>query len=586
MLSVAAMADCTVYYAGDYAAPYVYAWSTSTTKNAAWPGQAMTATSYTYGGYTVYSYTMTTTTYPNCIFSDKGSGQTADLVTECGAIYYNDQWIAYTPGDTATAVTPTTPVSGVAVPDESEDVMLQGFYWDSHSLTKYGRTKWIDYNNNNYAQEIGQAGFTMVWLPSPCASDGGLGYHPKQWSSLDGGMGTSSNLKTLIKNLHNSGVKVIADIVVNHRASSSGWCAFMADNFGSAYGSTSAPNGQYQFTEAHICSDDEAFTDTKSNCKGSTTTGAKDSGVETYAAARDLDHSNVYVRDAVKSYLAFLKGNAGFDGWRYDLVKSYAAQYLEEYNLSSQPYFSVTEYYDGNASTLKAYVKKCGYHTLTFDFATKYYAFNNGIAKGQYNNLIGEASKLFHMSGMSKYAVTFIDNHDTFERSDATGNEFYQYNCTLTAAAPKKLVLQANAYLLAMPGVPCVFWPHWRTFQTEINAMIAARKAAGIHSESQIISESAQNGQTTKGYYEAYVQGHKGVLCIQIGNGLSSYLQDKTAEGYTLMAQGSEYKMWVKQSGTAVETVEACQPARKVMENGRVYIEVDGVRYDMMGRRM
>ena len=39
----------------------------------------------------------------------------------------------------------------VAVPSESEDVMLQGFYWDSHSLTKYGRTKWVDFNNNNYA---------------------------------------------------------------------------------------------------------------------------------------------------------------------------------------------------------------------------------------------------------------------------------------------------------------------------------------------------------------------------------------------------------------------------------------------------
>lgn len=476
----------------------------------------------------------------------------------------------------------------VAVPSESEDVMLQGFYWDSHSLTnKYGRTKWVDFNNNNYAQEIGDAGFTLIWLPSPVQSEGGLGYHPKCWSSLDSGLGTTTPLKTLIKNLHSNGVKVIADIVVNHRASNSGWCQFAADNFGSAYGSTSAPDGRYQFTEAHICSDDEAFSSSKSNCKGSTTRGAKDSGVETYAAARDLDHSNTYVRDAVKSYLAFLKGNAGFDGWRYDLVKSYAPSYLEEYNLSSNPYLSVAEYYDGNAATLKSYIGKTNNHTMVFDFATKFFAFNNGIAKGQYNNLKDENSKLFHMAGMSKYAVTFIDNHDTFERSDATGNEFYQYNCTLTAATPKKMILQANAYLLSMPGIPCVFWPHWRTFGTEINAMIAARKAAGIHSESQIISEQSHNGQTTKGYYEAYVQGHRGTLCIQIGNGIATYLQDKTSEGYELKASGPEYKMWVKLSDTAVENVSAA--ARKVekrIENGQLVIVVDGVRYNAAGVRL
>ena len=32
----------------------------------------------------------------------------------------------------------------IGVPAECEDVMLQAFYWDSYTLNKYGRTKWLD----------------------------------------------------------------------------------------------------------------------------------------------------------------------------------------------------------------------------------------------------------------------------------------------------------------------------------------------------------------------------------------------------------------------------------------------------------
>lgn len=45
----------------------------------------------------------------------------------------------------------------------------------------------------------------------------------------------------------------------------------------------------------------------------------------------------------------------------------------------------------------------------------------------------------------------------------------------------KKDTLAANAYLLAMPGTPCVFYRHWLDHKQAIKAMIEVRRAAGIN---------------------------------------------------------------------------------------------------------
>lgn len=445
------------------------------------------------------------------------------------------------------------------VPSESEDVMLQAFYWDSYRLTKYGRTKWIDLMPDTTAMA---QNFDLVWFP-PSAAGGGVGYYPKQWSNQSGDWGSVSNQKLLIAALHRGGAKVLADIVVNHHASSTGWGGFSVENFGSY--------GTYSLTQSDICAGDEAFTDTKSNIKGSSNHGAADTG-DNEGGCRDLDHTSTNVQNCVKAYVQWMRSEMGYDGFRYDMVKGYHGRYVAMYNGVSSPEFSVAECYDGSPATLKAYIGASDSSTLVFDFASKFNAFNGGIAKSAYANLRYQTSKLFRMTGFSRYSVTFIDNHDTFERSDSQGNEFYQYNCDLTDPTVSKLVLQANAYLLANPGIPCVFWPHWKTFTTEINAMIAARKAAGIHSESKVVSEKGANGSTS-GYYEAIIQGHNGQLCLQIGPDAKHVLTDKTADGFVLMTSGTEYKMWVKLGATSIEEVSS-QPDRldKVIEDGRLYI--------------
>jgi hypothetical protein len=86
-----------------------------------------------------------------------------------------------------------------------------------------------------------------------------------------------------------------------------------------------------------------------------------------------------------------------------------------------------------------------------------------------------------------------------------------------------------------MPGVPCVFYPHWAKYKDAIGKMILARKAAGVHSESQV-SDEAGNG-----YYKATITGKHGSVRLLLGPN-SGY--NTTPQGYTLAYKGGNFAMY------------------------------------------
>ncbi|MBQ6732458.1 MAG: starch-binding protein [Paludibacteraceae bacterium] len=392
------------------------------------------------------------------------------------------------------------------VPSQAEDVMLQAFYWNSHSETKWATL-------TSQADEIGST-FTLVWLPPASAAEGGgssnMGYHPYQWPNLSSSWGNKSTLTALIQALHNKNCKVIADIVANHHAGNNACCSYPTENFGT-YGS-------FQFDASQITKDDE-------NGSG---TGAKDAGYGEwqcgssggYCAAHDLDHSNSNVQNHVIAYLKWMKNDIGYDGWRYDLVKGYLGKYTKMYNEAAGAYMSVGEYYDASYDALLNWVKETSYTSMVFDFA-----FHNAMVEwgggSNYSKLswldgsTPRPAGLCHAAASRKYAVTFIDNHDTDEKH-TDGNWPYRGDWE-----------KANAVMLAAPGIPCVFWRHWVACKDNIKKMVAARRAAGIHSESDVVVNN------TNGYYQATATGKKGKLICFVGNGWSA------PSGFTLACSGN-----------------------------------------------
>ena len=64
--------------------------------------------------------------------------------------------------------------------------------------------------------------------------------------------------------------------------------------------------------------------------------GAPDSG-ENYGPAPDLDHANPELRFALKRWMAWLRDEIGFGGFRFDFVRGFAPEYVEEYIRSAFP---------------------------------------------------------------------------------------------------------------------------------------------------------------------------------------------------------------------------------------------------------
>ena len=415
-----------------------------------------------------------------------------------------------TPGPDPTSDIPDNPTSNtpaVGWPAAYSGVMLQAFYWDG-----YDDAKWTKLTQQ--ADELATT-FNLVWLPQSGNCGGkSMGYDDLYWfTNYNSSFGNETELRNLINTFKGKGIKTIADVVINHRRNVSNWVDFPKETY----------NGKtFQLTSTDICMDDDEGATKRwadqNNYKLSTN---NDTG-EGWGGMRDLDHKSEVVQANVKHYLRFLKNDLGYAGFRYDMVKGYSATYTGQYNAVAQPEFSVGECWD-SSNTIRSWIDGTKLNgtiqSAAFDFQFRY-TVRNAANNGDWSRLDLQndgswplVSSNFESGKYRRYAVTFVENHDTERRPGAEQDPL------------KKDTLAANAYLLAMPGTPCVFLKHWQAYKQEIANMAAVRKAVGITNESNP-TKIASN----KDYYVVEVagSGSQKLLCV-VGTKAASY----TPEGGT-----------------------------------------------------
>ena len=472
---------------------------------------------------------------PNGVVGDGDDNVVFELSKACDVVVSFNGASITLKGD-FTAEEPIKPGVATSVPSECGDVMLQAFYYDSYrdgapgdvvisGTTKLGNTKWSTLLNQS--GEIGTY-FDLVWLPPSGRSEGGTGYHQTVYSNQNSAWGSQKDLLEFINRMHAANTKVVADIVINHAGNKSSWCDFHTQNFGEY--------GVFEPDASWIAKSDEVNSASDAgSCKGKAT-GPEDGGYnmqDNYGAARDWAHAKPEVQEMMKAYLKWMKNVIGFDGWRYDYAQGFKGKYINMYNSAAANYFSVVEFWNGDMNNIKNYLNDVNWNTLAFDFSTKYSAIQ-GIADGQYEKCKGSG---LLGAGLSKYAVTFVDSHDTYfgckngrdnnDEIGGCGKSMEDYN--------KDRVLGANAFILSMPGVPCVFYPHWVKYKDAIGKMVLARKAAGVHSESKVSDEAGS------GYYKATITGKNGSVRLLLGpnSGFAT-----TPQGYTLAYKGGNFAMY------------------------------------------
>lgn len=446
------------------------------------------------------------------------------------------------------------------------NVILQGFNWDSHEINLYNTIK----DNGTLIGE----NFDWVWFPPASNAGSDEGYLPRALSDLNSNYGTKDELIAAIQAIKPA--KAIADIVINHRVGMTGWGDFDTPQFGDG-------NPADKIYKS-ITRNDEGFTSDSSDMKGASldVRGWPDTG-DSYSAARDIDHTNIYVqKDIIDWMKETLMGTAGFAGFRYDYVKGYSGQYTGYYSAKTNAGISIGELWQDGAPQdgLNDWVnetEKGGYRSLVFDFSLKN-TLNNAFgwydSKRTYDNWNmsilkrGDGDKPEGYIGWHpENSVTFVDNHDT-----GSSQQHWKLK--------DDHVYLAYVYILTHPGVPSVAWDHFfdtnagnvygkyndvqiNNMQEHIKTLIDIRKKNGITQTSSAVVERAELNE--------YAVKIDNKIAVRIGDG-ESYSPGHSDE-WSVIYSGTNFSVWKRTPSANLSAIE--------LSTGSITFDKDTLEYSL-----
>lgn len=438
-------------------------------------------------------------------------------------------------------------------PANYSGVMLQGFYWNSYSESKWTKLE-------AQAPELGQY-FNLVWIPQSayCGSKS-MGYDDLYWfSNYESSFGSESELRSLIKTFKNNGIGTIADVVINHRKNVSTWFDFPVEIYKGV---------TYEMKSTDICAnDDGGKTKKEADKQGVKLSSNNDTGTD-WDGMRDLDHSSQNVQTIVKAYLDMLLNDFGYAGFRYDMVKGYSGKFTGIYNTATKPSYSVGEYWDGDVSKVKNWLESTKVNeeitSAAFDFPIRYVV--RDAINGKWSDV--KTDGLANDNSYKQYAITFVENHDTEYRSAGEQQD-----------PIRKDTLAANAYILASCGTPCVFYKHWIDCKQDIKAMINARQMAGITNT----SNTTFNAYKGDGYNGILTTGTKTSLLAIVGPNANNF---EVSNAYAEILNGYHYRYFMSKKANvawvnlASGEYEGAQKAKLVAvsnkDNAQLFYTTDG----------
>lgn len=382
--------------------------------------------------------------------------------------------------------------------------MLQAFHWDYPT----GGRLWDEIAAN--AQSLAAAGFTSLWLPSPCkamdgARDVGYGIYDlydlgefDQKGTVATKYGTRAQLEAAIRAAQGAGLQVYLDTVLNHKGGADatevvtatpvsndnrnieigpareieGWTLFTFPGRGSTY-------SPFQWHWYHFDAIDyDQRTGERSIFrladKTFETPVDPERGNYDYLMFADLDSSRDDVREETGSWGEWIVRTLGIDGFRLDAVRHIRFTFFNEWldrvrGAAGRPLFAVGEYFSGNVATLRWYIEQTGRRLSLFDFPL-HFSFRD-IARGEGGVDMARIFDGTLVAQDPELAVTFVDNHDTWQqdRHDEAVRDWF---------LPHAYAL----ILLRQSGYPCIFYPDYygdggrNSLRPLLDALLAARR--------------------------------------------------------------------------------------------------------------
>lgn len=305
------------------------------------------------------------------------------------------------------------------------------------------------------AKNLKQMGVTGLWIP-PCfkatgITDNGYGIYDlydlgefDQKGETRTKYGTKDELLAAIEELHQQGIQVYADVVLNHKAGADGTQRFTAvevdpDNRNQAISDPYEIEGWTQFTfpgrngrYSDFQWSWEHFSGTDFNqenekkaiyrIEGKDKGWADDDSVDNefgnydYLMYADIDYKHPKVIEETKRWASWFINETGVDGFRLDAIKhineNFIFDLLEKIRKEHRTdFFVVGEYWNHHYEELESYLKEQQFKIDLFDVTL-----HNNLAQVSKSGNQFDLRTLFDQTLMKKnpsHAVTFVDNHDS-----------------------------------------------------------------------------------------------------------------------------------------------------------------------------
>jgi alpha-amylase len=338
-------------------------------------------------------------------------------------------------------------------------VLMQAFYWDCPKVTNQ-QFNWWNFVRNEIPR-LKTIGITALWLPPASKAKDviSMGYDPFDYYDLgeyqqkyhdrkETWFGSKEDLSGLIRAAHESGIQVLADLVLNQ-------CS----------------GGEL---EKNPLTGEEWYTkfETASNrfkrnydCFHPSKYESNDGAVFEGYGKTDLCHRNPFVYGEILEYCRWLIEDVGYDGFRYDCAKGYGGwviksiqEYMYRYTAGDKKYykpFGVGELWEDSDQPIESWLDDVNYASdnpaSAFDF----------VLRNKLRSLC--LDKRYSLKDLANWnetllnrpfeAVTFVENHDTCSpHPDVSDKEIF---------SDKML---AYSFILTHPGYPCIFWRDYYDF--------------------------------------------------------------------------------------------------------------------------
>ncbi|HYW35061.1 MAG TPA: alpha-amylase family glycosyl hydrolase [Balneolaceae bacterium] len=327
-------------------------------------------------------------------------------------------------------------------------VMMEGFYWN---VPKGGN--WWNTIKNKIAvlANISHGyGIDRIWLPPAYKAQSGpqsMGYDPYDYYDLgnfhqkgttETRFGSRKELESLIAALKKNHIKVMEDIVLNHRSGGAKeWNPYTKDSTYTDFSGVKSGKAKWHWQQFHPNS-------------------VSQSDPGKFGNMPDVCYKCKPVSADIKTWMNWLQDSVGFNGgWRFDYVKGIYPWVVTEMKKATGNAFSIGEYYDGNVDKVNTWINQTRTNDTpsahAFDFPL-YYTMVNVFEKtdgsGNISDLVNPNKSL--AAKRPGRAVTFAGNHDT-----------------------DKIVkdkMLAYAFILTYKGYPCIWWKDYFNYGLDTSA--------------------------------------------------------------------------------------------------------------------